>query len=717
MILLAFLPGARTFSQSFDVIPTGFNSEGSDFAPVMFQNGVILCSNRNQKIHKMDEDSLQKYRTDLFFVQLNGIEAIGEPHLFSEELTTWLNEGPCVFYTSGQKMIYTGNIEPKNLRKGDKVKEYKLGLFFAEKNNGIWGNVIPFDHNTKDNKYNLAHPALSPDGQTLVFSSNMPGSLGKADLFMCRMTDGKWSLPMNMGPTINTKGNEFYPYFNAEGKLFFSSDGHHDTPDLDIYYTAKTDAGWRKPIALPKPINSPSDDFAMVMNAEGTLGFLSSNRKDGGLDNIYGINIDFPSFTDCGLNQKPKLCYVFEEKSVFDVDTLPLELQWDLGDGTKKIGNRIEHCYADSGLYRVKLNLLDTQSNQIYSEISSTEIRIVKPAQPYISCHNQLQTEVKEAFVVTGNSMVGFDLEEYYWEFGDGRKSKGLYTYHDYQTPGQYRVQVGAVSYPDISGKRHTSCSYKDVSVSENGVITMSEDENEYITMDSGRFKRNLPELNEGDSAAYYVLVKESQNRMPLNDPFFDRIEYEIRENIDSLLRKHRYTVGEGNTLSGVYSIFADLLTKGYDGVQVFGETFKTFEENTTHKGSFIAMDDTLAVNREFSKFANINFEYNSFEIMKISYSNLDYIISMLKVAPDYKINIRAHTDIIGGDEFNKKLSDKRAKSVVDYFAKNGIDKKRINWSGFGSSVPIADNETDEGRALNRRVEFELIENELTQAR
>lgn len=702
-------------SQDYSVFPTNFNSDGSDFAPVLFGSGVIFCSNRNQKIHKMDEDSLQMYRTDLFYIQLENNQSISEPYLFSEEITTWLNEGPCVFDSSKTTMVYTGNIPPPKLNKGDKVKEYKLGLFFAYNVDGTWSNIKPFEFNTKENKYNIAHPALSPDGKRLVFSSNMTGTLGMADLFECYLIDGQWTQPKNLGPAINTKKNEFYPYFNSEGKLYFSSNGHHAEEDLDVYYTVINEGTWRKPISLPGPINSPSDDFGMVSSHDGRFGFLTSNRLTGGMDDIFSFQCEFPSFVNCNKNYKPKMCYVFEELNEFDNDTLPLVLEWDLGDGTKAIGSRVEHCYADSGLYKISINLLDSVSGQYYTNISSTEIHILKPAQPFISCQTQLQTEVNEEFVVTGNSMKDFDLEEYYWEFGDKQKSKGLFAYNTYATPGHYQVKVGAISYPDVSGKRQTICTYKDVEVLENGSVTIA-DENEpmYVSINSDKFKRHLPTLNPRDSAAYFVVVKETGVRMPLNDPFFDRIGYEIREKLDSLLNLYRYTVGEGSSLLGVYGIYSELLKKGYTDILVKGETFKKFSETTTHKGSFIAVNDTLAVNREFSKFSHINFEYNSYEIMDDSYTNLDYIISMLKVTPKYKISISAHTDIIGGDEFNQKLSDKRAKSVVDYFNKNGIDKKRSKWQGFGSTMPIADNETDDGRAQNRRVEFELIGTPLT---
>jgi outer membrane protein OmpA-like peptidoglycan-associated protein len=698
-------------AQDYKVSLAEFNTEGSDFAPAFYGEGVVICSNRNQKIHKMDQDSMQKYRTDLFFIPLNGLKPLSNGDLFSKELTTWLNEGPCTFSPEQDYVIYTGNIAPVGLKRTEKVKEYKLGLFEATMVNGIWGNIKPLPFNTKDNKYNVAHPSLHPDGNTLVFSSNMTGTLGGADLFISKRINGEWTDPGNISKVINTAGNEFFPYFDEDGRLWFASDGHTTGTGMDIFYTVQSgDGSWRQPIRLPEPMNSPFDDFAVAFKPGGRVGFIASNRKDGGLDNIYELEVEYPSFTECREIQKPKMCYHFSDNSLAVSESTPLELEWDMGDGKKVRGSDIKYCYADTGRYQVKLNIVDVNTGAIYSRIAATEINIFKLNQPYISCRDEMETEVSSIFAVTGTNLTDFDLEDYFWEFGDGQKAKGLHTTHIYDVPGDYRVTVGAVSFPDGAGKRKRSCAYKNVKVFENGMIVMADSNaSEYEEMALDRFERFIPVLHEGDSAAYYVLVKESKTRIPLNDPFFDKIQYEIRENPDSLLELFRYTVGEGSTLDRVFEIFSDLYANGYRDVEVKGELLDKFKSGTSHTGTFINEGDTLAVNREFAKFSHINFEYNSFEIMSDSYSNLDYIVSMLKVSPQYRIGVWAHTDIIGGDSFNQKLSDNRAKSVVDYLVAKGIQRNRISSKGFGLSKPIADNDTEEGRAINRRVEFELL--------
>jgi outer membrane protein OmpA-like peptidoglycan-associated protein len=106
----------------------------------------------------------------------------------------------------------------------------------------------------------------------------------------------------------------------------------------------------------------------------------------------------------------------------------------------------------------------------------------------------------------------------------------------------------------------------------------------------------------------------------------------------------------------------------------------------------------------------NINFEFNSDKLTKQSEKEVDYIYNLMKENPSLKIGIYAHTDAVGTDAKNLDLSNRRAKSVYTYLNKRGIPMERMVWKGFGESKPIATNNTKEGRAKNRRVEFEVLE-------
>ena len=136
----------------------------------------------------------------------------------------------------------------------------------------------------------VAHPAISPDGNTLYFVSDMPGGLGENDIWkVSRGEGGSWGKPVNLGEEINTPGNELYPYVHKDGTLYFSSDSRVGMGGLDIYKATKDETGsWRLENMKP-PINSPEDDFGIVFEADQERGFFSSSRKGRGNDDIYSF--------------------------------------------------------------------------------------------------------------------------------------------------------------------------------------------------------------------------------------------------------------------------------------------------------------------------------------------------------------------------------------------------------------------------------------------
>ena len=136
----------------------------------------------------------------------------------------------------------------------------------------------------------VAHPAISPDGNTLYFVSDMPGGLGENDIWkVSRSGGGSWGKPVNLGEEINTPGNELYPYVHPDGTLYFSSDSRIGMGGLDIYKATKDETGSWILENMKPPINSPEDDFGIVFEDDQERGFFSSSRKGRGNDDIYSF--------------------------------------------------------------------------------------------------------------------------------------------------------------------------------------------------------------------------------------------------------------------------------------------------------------------------------------------------------------------------------------------------------------------------------------------
>jgi outer membrane protein OmpA-like peptidoglycan-associated protein len=139
------------------------------------------------------------------------------------------------------------------------------------------------------------HPSYSPDGNTLYFTSDMPGSVGGTDIWMSKLSEGNWSVPTNLGSEVNTKGNESFPTSKDENTLFFSSDAHNTLGGMDILSTSKKNGVWETPKHLSYPINSNRDDFSAYFGADGNTGYFTSDRT--GSDKIYSFEIVDPTIT------------------------------------------------------------------------------------------------------------------------------------------------------------------------------------------------------------------------------------------------------------------------------------------------------------------------------------------------------------------------------------------------------------------------------------
>jgi outer membrane protein OmpA-like peptidoglycan-associated protein len=172
----------------------------------------------------------------------------------------------------------------------DEAGFVRLKIYRAKKIDSVWSEIeeLPFNSDT----YSVAHPALSPDGKTLFFASDMPGTYGFSDIFKVAINeDGTFSTPENLGPEVNTEARETFPFIDSEGVLYFASDGQPGLGGLDLFGVPTDRLGKNtKVLNLGSPVNSPMDDFTYIIDGETRRGYFSSNREGGlGGDDIYGF--------------------------------------------------------------------------------------------------------------------------------------------------------------------------------------------------------------------------------------------------------------------------------------------------------------------------------------------------------------------------------------------------------------------------------------------
>jgi outer membrane protein OmpA-like peptidoglycan-associated protein len=266
------------------VKPVTINSPEADFSPAFFSEGIVFVSARDQ--HKSVKRTFtwnQSHFLDLYYGAVDKQGTFATPQLFHKNVNTDLHEGPTVFYEGGKKMVFTRN----NLLNGKISKSrdgiVKLEIYFSELTGDVWSKPTPFSFNNEE--YSVGHPAISADGSTLYFVSDMPGGVGGTDIYKCVLQNETWSKPENLGTDVNTEGNEIFPFCYQDNELYFSSNGLGGLGGLDIFSLQLSN---KEITNIGAPINSSLDDFGLIMANDGATGYFASNRKgSAGDDDIY----------------------------------------------------------------------------------------------------------------------------------------------------------------------------------------------------------------------------------------------------------------------------------------------------------------------------------------------------------------------------------------------------------------------------------------------
>jgi outer membrane protein OmpA-like peptidoglycan-associated protein len=708
LFLSAFVAHAQ---EIHEVVPMDLGPLAEDYAPVLLHDGFVMCSIRETgtAIAFKDADT-GKPLADLYWVPLSG-DLPGAPILFSANLATPVNEGPASFSHEGNTIAFTRNqVLPKRLS-NMKAANSQLGIFFSAKTNDVWGAPEAFEHNST--KFSSMHPAFDASGSTLVFASDMPGGYGGMDLYICTRTETGWSVPENLGASMNTGSNEGFPSIAPDGSLYFSSDRTGGSGKLDIYRTALKGNARTAPVLLAAPINSPGNDFGMAARDDDRTGLFSSDRD--GTDRIYSFKKTVPKFRDCSAQVKNNYCYSFKAKPHAATRSLPLEHVWDLGDGTRVNELVADHCYAEPGNYHVRSILVDSKTGSVFHELDAHELVISDYFQAWISSPDTVRTGRALALDATRSQLQGMVANEYHWDMGDGTLSGGLHTQHTFRKPGTYEVKLDVLSSPGSNGIIHNRCNTRTIVVLDKfkdqedmAIVATYQDalgkthSFEYQELPSDHF--GMTEDDFAD-ATFSVELFASKERISLDDAKFTEVRklYRVVERFDPVRAVYTYSVGETNDMEDLYKVFQKVKELQFLDAEVFQLQLEQLVDL-----SQLDLRSLQELNNTKLRTSAIHFEYKSAEIASGSEEVLERITLMLRQHPEVKLVIEAHTDDIGSRSYNFELSEQRAASVQDFLVQQGIDPLRLIPVGHGKNQPIASNRTEEGRQENRRVEFRM---------
>ena len=275
--------GSKYIVKRMDV----FNSRRQDYSPMLFgdkYDQLYFTSTRNEA--KGDDLSgiTGAKAGDIFLSEKDDKGKWSAPRAIESALNTEADEGTPAFSVDGREMYITQCLtDPSNPRYAQ--------IAVSNRSDAAWGKATKLEI-SRDTLSSFAHPAVSPDGNWLYFTSDMPGGKGGFDIWRVRLTGGTTGGVENLGEPINTPEDEEFPTFRPNGDLYFSSNGHGGLGGLDIFI-AKVGNDHHYHLEHPGyPLNSQGDDFGMAFEGIRNRGFFSSNRNDGrGWDHIYSFEL------------------------------------------------------------------------------------------------------------------------------------------------------------------------------------------------------------------------------------------------------------------------------------------------------------------------------------------------------------------------------------------------------------------------------------------
>ncbi|PTN07481.1 WD40 repeat protein [Mangrovibacterium marinum] len=589
VVLLGNAQTQKVFDDvQIDIKNASVNTAKSDFASYLYGQELIYNSEVKVEGDKKKESYLMY---DVYSTQLLPEGQTAKKGEHRSRISTKIQEGPMTICEATGEMYLTQSYEEETDVKNIVFKKENIRLCITrfEKAGDDWKEVGPFPFASKD--YSVAHPTVSSTGDTLIFISDMPGGAGGTDLYYTIRKGEEWTDPVNL-KKLNTAGNEMFPYWDADGTLYFASNGRDGQGGLDIYYTSLNGLDPADILTFNNAINSAADDFGFIPGPAERYAYFSSNRSGGqGADDIYVV--------------------------------LPEEYKFNL---------LVISSFTDKPVAGVKV------------EIKNEKGKVVAESVTDASGHTPLKAEMGKRYDLLATKAGYYDKTKEISLVADAgfvNKEEVLYIDPSHRLRGQV---VNIFGDEPIAGAT--------ITIAQDGKAVDS------ATTDAeGNFKADIqPEHN-------YLVTAEADN---------------------------------------FFGTDVEFSTQGMEP----GELFYYFQLYPLDAGTRIGL-------------TNIYFDYDKYNIRPDAVRVLDRMAETLAKYPDIDIKLEAHTDCRGTDEYNQKLSERRAKATLDYLVRKGIDKSRIEAIGFGETQLVNECADDvdcseEKHQENRRTVFEIKKSKIT---
>lgn len=679
VLVFLMVVGSAVAQQSpYSVTKTPFSTDTYDeFAPVFYRNGLVFSSDRGQAVNSQGQAVLK-----LFYVDT--LAASQKPKPFSKDLKSKLNDGPATFNRAGDTIYYSRNLVVEGNFKLLSTYRNKLGLFYAVSEGKGWGRIRELRFNTE--WFNITMPCLSHDGKRLYFASDKPDGEGGLDIYYSNWKNGYWEDPINLGPEVNSEGNETYPFVTETGELFFASDGLGGFGGKDIYVTKQKDNGWHSPVRLAAPLNSEYDDFGIVTTAEVKEGYFSSVR--GKSVDIYRFTTAMPQVWFAEAQKENLYCYTVSDTGKIVADTVTLQYVWDFGDNTKAVGTKVRHCFPGPGRYNIALDIVDRVTGNPYFRKQTYDVEIVDYDQPFIT--SPAYSVVGEAIEFDGMKSYspGYTITGFFWDFGDGTQKTGSAPRHTYTRAGEYDVRLGLTLRSQSSGDVLKRAVTRKIQVFDSRQsldswlaarpavapepVDLRQFENVII---KGQYWADTEFLKE---AVFQVEIISSRTKMELTNPLFRGVpsKYSVREVFYPETGTYSYVIDQQMSLMAAYPAYREMLSLGFRSAMVKLYVLQDAAERELNvlKRNYGVMTDTYFDARN--------------RLVTNAYLMLDQVVMLMNKYPSLKLEIGVHTDNQGVPLVLERLSQTRAQVIVNYLINRGIAASRLTPRGYGSTRP-----------------------------
>ncbi len=643
-----------------------FNSALDDFGAAVYEDGILFASDRSQGVAvKRDHAWTGNPFLELLYVKTMRTDqadpqttVYGTPDKFDKTFNSKYHEAAVTVAEDGTQMFFTRNNykDGKLGRSDDGI--VKLKVFYADKKGKEWGELqsLPFN----SDEYSVLHPAISPSGRRLYFASDMPGGFGGMDIYYSEKENGRWNPPVNLGPNVNNEGHQAFPSVAPDGHIYFASDGHVGLGGYDLYYTTEKAAfEFTLPENLGAPLNSTADDHSILLLEDGGFGYFSSNRTGGaGKDDIY-------SFVRTGIPV---------EVLVIDADTrLPIEGATVLNGCTS--GSSVTDV---NGIAAMGMSDEDkckfTASAEAYEEATTegttlnfkgSKLIVELPLKP-------LKEYSVEGFVFDESS--GAPIGGALVTLTSPLDPKGVTSLTN--TDGRYTFDI-------VKGMCYSVRASMQDFLSARADNLCATDTARTSVFDVDLFLQPTIYGGPKDSDLAGTPIR------PDNDP-------------DARLYQ------EGGT-----GLYVDAKTgKPADGV-INGRTFKNGSV-VNAGGKFDRGLSDIKAGDAIPYLLHIYYDFNMATIRAEAREDLDGLYAMLTENPEVIIEIGSHTDARGSDDYNMRLSQRRAEAVVRYMEQRGVHRDRLVPRGYGETVPVnnCNNNvpcSEREHQFNRRTEFRVL--------